>query len=383
MKKKIASITLVLTIFLGTLLFKVTYKDVQNMDRIEYKVYVNGVASSSFPSKGDYSVSVSCSNDSNIKWDYDNWKLSINPSATDDCYIEFNSITNKQYISDYIKGKVGTTQGESSDKGQIVNENGYRYEGSDPYNYVLFNNELWRIIGVFDTKLSDGSTVQSLTKIIRSESIGSYAYNSANKNYWVNTSGTRSSLNILLNDYYYKGLDGTSNSACRFYSTSVTGNCDYRVTGIGGNYRSMVENVTWNLGGMGSMSNVNTVYTSERGTKTYSGNATTSTGYIGLMYPSDYGYSVLASSCARTTSLGSYSTAACAGKAWMLKNGMEWTIAPYSSLSTSVWYVYYSGNVISSSANNGYAARPVLYLKSTVYIVSGDGSQNNPYIING
>ena len=378
-----ASITLMLTIFLGTLLFKVTYKDVQNMDRIEYEVYVNGVASSSFPSKGDYSVSVSCSNDSNIKWDYDNWKLSINSSSTDDCYIEFNSITNKQYISDYIKSKVGTTQGESSDKGQIVNENGYRYEGSDPYNYVLFNNELWRIIGVFDTTLSDGSTVQSLTKIIRSESIGGYAYNSANKNYWVNTSGTRSSLNILLNDYYYQGLDGTSNSACRFYSTSVTGNCDYRVTGINDNYRGMVENVTWNLGGMSSMSNVNTVYTNERGTTTYSGNATTSTGYIGLMYPSDYGYSVQASSCARTTSLGNYSTAACAGKAWMLKNGYEWTIAPSSSRSNSVWLVNSFGSVSNNYANYGIAVRPVLYLKSAVYIVSGDGSQNNPYIING
>ena len=383
MKKKIASITLVLTIFLGTLLFKVTYKDVQNMDRIEYEVYVNGVASSSFPSKGDYSVSVSCSNDSNIKWDYDNWKLSINPSAIDDCYIEFNSITNKQYISDYIKGKAGTTQGADSSKGQIVNENGYRYEGSDPYNYVLFNNELWRIIGVFDTTLADGSTTQSLTKIIRSESIGGYAFSSSNKNYWVNTSGMRSSLNILLNDYYYKGLDGTSNSACRFYSTTVTGNCDYRVTGINDNYREMVENVTWNLGGINSMSDVNTVYTNERGTTTYSGNATTSTGYIGLMYPSDYGYSVLASSCARTTRLGSYGAAACAGKAWMLKNGYERTIAPRSSSSSFVWNVSFSGNVANADASLGYAARPVLYLKSTVYIVSGDGSQNNPYIING
>ena len=34
--------------------------------------------------------------------------------------------------------------------GQVVNENGYRYEGKNQNNYIWFNNELWRIIGVFD-----------------------------------------------------------------------------------------------------------------------------------------------------------------------------------------------------------------------------------------
>ena len=37
-----------------------------------------------------------------------------------------------------------------------------RYYGANPNNYVSFNNELWRIIGVIDGKI----------KIIRNESIG-------------------------------------------------------------------------------------------------------------------------------------------------------------------------------------------------------------------
>ena len=377
MIKKLFILSLIL--FLGLLTSKITYKDVQNMDRIEYKVYVNGVASSSFPSKGNYSVSVSCTNESNIKWDYDNWKLSITLDSTDDCYVEFNSITSKRYISDYIKGKEGTTQGESSNKGQIVNENGYRYEGSDPYNYVLFNNELWRIIGVFDTTLADGSTTQALTKIIRNDSIGGYTYNSTRANYWVNTSGTRSSLNILLNDYYYQGLDGTNSGSCFIYS-GISGNCNWTMTGINRNYREMVENVMWYLGA-GSLNNVDTIYEAERGTGTYSGNATTSTGYVGLMYPSDYGYSVLASSCARTTSLSSYNTAACAGKAWMLKIGYEWMITPNHSISSFSIFLNGYGQVQSYHVIHGFAVRPVLYLKSTVYILNGDGSIGNPYII--
>ena len=40
-----------------------------------------------------------------------------------------------------------------------------RYYGASPNNYVSFNNELWRIIGVIDGKI----------KIIRNESIGNYA----------------------------------------------------------------------------------------------------------------------------------------------------------------------------------------------------------------
>ena len=33
----------------------------------------------------------------------------------------------------------------------------YRYIGDNPYNYVEFNNELWRIIGVFDVEDGNGN----------------------------------------------------------------------------------------------------------------------------------------------------------------------------------------------------------------------------------
>ena len=376
-------ITIVISLLIGTIGFRYFYEYTFTQNRVQYQVYVDGVSSSSFPSQGNYSVEVACNN-SKATWDYDNWKLSItdNTSVSDKCYIEFNTITNPTYLNQYIIDNVGTTQGASSDEGQIVNENGYRYEGSNPYNYVLYNNELWRIIGVFETTLSDGSTTQNLTKIIRNESIGGYAFNKSNANYWVNTSGTRASLNILLNDYYYTATDGTSSDSCYFYSTTVTRNCDYTETGLQTVYRNMVENVTWYLSGYTSATNPNDMYTYERsGEYNYSSNADSSTGYIGLMYPSDYGYSVLSSSCARTTNLSTYNAATCAGKAWMLQNGYEWTISPNSSYSSFVWSVSYDGHVYSNSALLGYGTRPVLYLKSGTYIVSGDGSISNPYIL--
>ena len=348
-------------------------------------VTVDGTTVTTFPMTSSYTVTPTCSG-ATSSWNYSTWSLDITSvsSASASCSLAFTTQSNPTtYLNQYIIDNAGTTQGASSDEGQIVNENGYRYEGSNPYNYVLYNNELWRIIGVFETTLSDGSTTQNLTKIIRNESIGGYAFNKSNANYWVNTSGTRASLNILLNDYYYTATDGTSSDSCYFYSTTVTRNCDYTETGLQTVYRNMVENVTWYLSGYTSATNPNDMYTYERsGEYNYSSNADSSTGYIGLMYPSDYGYSVLSSSCARTTNLSTYNAATCAGKAWMLQNGYEWTISPNSSDSNYVWLVDSRGYVGGSSANNGSGTRPVLYLKSNTYIVSGDGSISNPYIIN-
>ena len=256
-------------------------------------------------------------------------------------------------------------------------DTGYRYEGKDPNNYIFFNNEMWRIIGVFDSN-SHGISNKNLVKIIRNDSIGGYAWHKTNTNDWPN-----SSLYRLLNDYYYNATDGTSSAYCYQYSTTIKGNCDYTEMGLQLDYKKMIQPVTWYLGGPTSNSySTSTYYANERdSSKIYSGRSASTTGNVGLMYASDYGYSVLSSSCARTTNLGSYNTNACAGNAWLKKESTEWTITPYSGYSDRVWYVNYSGSVSSDSANNGYASRPVLYLKSDVKYISGTGTKSDPYII--
>ena len=137
-----------------------------------------------------------------------------------------------------------------------------RYYGKAPNNYVSFNNELWRIIGVIDGKL----------KIIRNESIGNMQWASSRNN-WNN-----SSLKSYLNGEYYNGINET--------------------------YKSMISEETYYLGGATS-SNLRTLtasgyYNVERdSSQVYSGNPTSTTQYIGLMYPSDYGYAA-GSSCLST-----------------------------------------------------------------------------------
>ena len=343
-------------------------------DGIKYALTLDGNKITSFPSKGMYKAQVTCAG-ADGRWLYDDWKLAIENITSDDvtCDIKFETIP-KTYLNDYIISLLESEQGT----GKVVNENGYRYEGKNPNNYIWFNNEYWRIIGVFDS-VSHGVSGKNLVKIIRAETLDGLAWDISSKNNW-----KTSSLKSLLNGAYYNAQDGTSSGYCYGYSTTATANCDYTKRGIQSGYRGMIASVTWHLGGYSSITSATSsdFYVYERGTTVYSGNATSTTGYIGLMYPSDYGYSVLSSSCARTTDLNSYGSGTCVGQSWLYGKGYEWTLTPNSSDSNYVFNLSDSGYVdISTNASEGYGSRPVLYLDASVYKIDGDGSLKNPYIV--
>lgn len=94
-----------------------------------------------------------------------------------------------------------------------------RYIGTNPNNYVEFGNtgELWRIIGVFNTTDSTGTTTKKL-KIVRNKSIGKFGYTTLEKmpTYWKDTDLNRELnddyLNYLLtsNQIWYGGLSNTN-----------------------------------------------------------------------------------------------------------------------------------------------------------------------------
>ena len=372
----------VIVLLLGIVFISILIFNIYGSNKINYftingvklAVGVDGVNQSDFPSMGEYNVSVDCTGVSGT-WNYSNWELELSniTSNSASCSINFTSAPNTHTkLNTKIIGLSGTTQGD----GQVVIENGYRYEGKNPNNYVLFNGELWRIIGVFDSA-THGLSGQNLTKIIREESIGSYVWNKSNTNDWTN-----SSLKTILNTYYRNSQNGTDQTACYFSGTNVPGNCDFTKIGLNETSRGMIENVTWHLGGHSTSSaTADTFYTAERGTTVYGSNSPTTTGHIGLMYPSDYGYSVLASSCARTTNLSSYNSSSCGGQSWLLKNGYEWTMTHRTSDSRVVFLVSNNAYLNYYNANFGYAVRPTAYLKSNVYVISGTGSITDPYVI--
>ena len=376
MKKRILIVSIVVLIIFISIIgmsYNTNNTKTFTQDGVTYALTLDGASVNNFPSKGMYRVDVECNNATG-KWLYDEWKLAIeNVNGTNaTCDVAFVTI-DKTYLNNYIIGLSGSTQGN----GQVVSENGYRYEGKAPNNYIWFNNELWRIIGVFDSN-SHGQSGNNLVKIIRANSIGGLAWHKSDTNDW-----TAASLMNLLNGAYLNREDGTESGYCYGDSTTVPSNCDYTVIGINSTYRSMIANVKWYLGGYSSVSaTAEAFYGFERGTTVYSGNQAEWEGKIGLMYSSDYGYSVLASSCARTTNLSSYGKSTCAGESWLYEQGYEWTLTPRSSNSNNVFYLYYDGSLYNfNSANVGFAARPVLYLDSSVYVIDGNGTMSDPYII--
>ena len=204
--------------------------------------------------------------------------------------------------------------------------NNLRYIGADPNNYVLFNDELWRIIGVFSED-THGVSGQKLIKIIRSESLGSIAWDSANTNDW-----STASLQTTLNGDY------------------LNGSGSYASTGIKSDTaRNMIETVTWKLGGTASYTSSSNglashFYGYERGTTVYSGRPTTWSGKVALMYPSDYGYATSGGSTTNRDAClakelynwDSSSFSDCKNNDWLYDSSTyQWTLTPNTSNSGS------------------------------------------------
>ena len=342
--------------------------------------------------RGIYNVSTSCNN-AESSFNKTNWEFRIkNLTGYSTCNATFTEDTNTYpKLYDKIISLWNNTDGTNNifkethtfDDNTTYTE--YRYEGTDTEvnNYVWFNNELWRIIGAFpggtpttsETSLGNRApSTNNTVKIIRNDVIGSFAWDKDDTNNW-----TTAELNTnILNNLYLNSSTGT----CHFHSTSVTKPCSFTKNGLK-NVLDYIETATWNLGASENNKTAEVTYKTERGTTVYtSGTPIVTTAKVGLMYASDYGYSVKNSSCNHSSiSLYKYNTTACGGSAWMLKKGHEWTVSPYSSNAYYVFSVDSNAIVNDRHAYFGYDARPVLYLNSNVYYLSGTGTITDPFQI--
>ena len=254
---------------------------------------------------------------------------------------------------------------------------GYRYEGSNPNNYVLFNNELWRIIGVVDSS-SHGVSGQNLVKIVRNEALNTVIMDKGSQNDYHN-----SDLKTALNNYYYNMLDATSTDYCYSYysynGVSLKGDCNYTINGINSIYRPMIQEVTWYQGGADAdTATIEDVFQNERELGVDGLHSQLTTAKIGLIYFSDYLYSALATNCSRTTLASNYyRTTSCARNNWLSQKHYLTSLTPYIDHINSLFTAFGSVSASSSSI----VIFPSLYLNSSVYVIDGDGSIDDPYII--
>ena len=243
----------------------------------------------------------------------------------------------------------------------------YRYRGASPKNYVTFNNEVWRIIGVFPTDDGTGK-IENRIKIIKDQSIGNKYWNTSDSNNWARPA----TLNTELNTTYLNSLDSTSKSMigqAKYYlgGKTPTSNNGYADTPLQFySYERKIQNTTSN--------------------EFYNGtNPNSWVGKLGLMYLSDYGYA--SSNCENKKIYDSNSSSndirACNGTNWLYNiKANEWLLPQYASHGSIAFGVSSVGYANSYYVNYyQIAVRPVLYLISSAQITGGNGTSSSPYTL--
>lgn len=255
----------------------------------------------------------------------------------------------------------------------IDNHGDIRYYG-DYYstnNYVTFNNEPWRIIGVIDGKV----------KIVKKNYIPTVLY----------SDGIEVGTNICYNtfncqDFMQWNTQGTNNwatSTLQIYLNSTYYN------NIESNFRDMISEETYYLGAptTSAYSSLNALqyYDIERSNQIYVGNQSTIIRNIGLPYVSDILYS------AGETHLNENVSQLIGSNTYF---GEPFLINAFSNVSDQILAYYSDGgakHIHEAKANETDGSSwikysspyvyPTLYLKSEVKIVSGMGSETDPFIL--
>ena len=332
-----------------------------------------------------------CENGGVISWDDVNKKIVMESNFSDKCYVYFDVYVAPAIpLSEYV---LSMYSGEQVNNGlyyhniSLTNgagDNSYRYAGANPNNYVCFgsdesicpNNNLYRIIGIFDGRVklikADYATIDLLG--IDGDYKATYSYSTTTYK------GSLSSSDIGVYMWNYNNNTTINNGyGSNTWSTSLLNkinlNTNY-LNNIGTTWSNLIEDTTWKVSGHTTdIVTPKAMFTAEitNATKTYGSENGTSK--IGLMYVSDYGFAAAPS--AWTTPFYKYNSSAIKSVNWMYMGLDEWTITPNSLNSSSVFTFNSSGNLAYASVGNGYVVRPVLYLKASVAYAGGSGTKDS------
>ncbi len=226
-------------------------------------------------------------------------------------------------ISDERAQKIATNK--IINKGNLLYKNGnYYFYGNDPNNYVSFNGETWRIIGVISV-----NNIKYL-KIVRHEPLKEETAS--------NHRLIESNIFTYLNNEYYNTMSDKNMIKSMYwanteYSTNITA------------FNAYTEEVK-------TISNVSN--------------------YVGLINGSDFGYA--AGESYLTTNLSSYAPSI--NDNWLALTNDYFTM----SFSGTNVNIVSNGNLTSSSSKKAYIY-PSVYIKKDIFIIGGEGLVDDPYIL--
>ena len=262
-------------------------------------------------------------------------------------------------------------------------EGRYVYRGQNPNNYIMFNDELWRIIA----KETDGTY-----KIIRNDVLADRAFDNQNRTASSTYCADTSSCGV------YAAVDGTFSSPSGSQSGTVTEdssikiylNDDYYVNNINETAKGQMTSHPFNIGAVEylneSEAEADSIEKNIAGEKMYQW-----TGNVGLANVSDILRASTNPLCTSATT--SYSDNDACNSNYLLDKGAAstsyyWTINAYSCESGGssfiTWYGYVNGSYMlvyyEPAADDLFTSRPVVFLKSDTTL-SGSGTSEDPFTI--
>ncbi len=260
------------------------------------------------------------------------------------------------------------------------------YRGQNPDNYIMFNDELWRIVA----KEADGTY-----KIIRNDILADRVFDEANRRTTENNSYCQHPTSGC---GVYAAVEGTFSSPSGSQSGTVTEdssikiylNDDYYVNNINSTAKGQMTSHSFNIGAVERLdqsgSQADSIEKNIAGEKMYQW-----TGNVGLANVSDILKASTNPLCTSATTSSNNLTAC--NSNYLLDKGEAstldyWTINASSGESGGDSHHVWSGSVVGSgtyvvlayayiSAN---APRPVVFLKSDTTL-SGSGTSEDPFTI--
>ena len=250
--------------------------------------------------------------------------------------------------------------------------NRYAYTGTDPYNYVIINNEVWRIMGLY-FGITGGEAGDVRVKIIKDTPEVRSTWDD-NNNDW----GT-STLSESLETYYTSEL---IEPALWYYGST---NYNFNQSSTDELESQLMSGATKGNNGCGVLSWFNGCLNG-----TFS---TTATKNIGLLSPAEYAQTTGGGNLGREACLKSslydgqgWSGGTCNQDSWLFNStkltATEWTVQPMYRSNYANYVAVISRNKLDRAlVTSTLLVRPAAYLKADVEYVSGNGSRTNPYIV--
>lgn len=286
-----------------------------------------------------------------------NFEQSINAGKNIKGRIIFkaNDCTNNRTALTIVNGLVGSSNTDSNSLPWTVkSEDGLRYEGKNPNNYICFADScaagtLYRIVGVTNDEALEGDSTlytSNLLKLVKSTYQSTAAYGGSGN--WKN-----STIRTTLNNYL-------TNAAIVNISSKILNTKWYLRT-------STVVSLT-----------PHQMFEAERTGENVVGDY--SFDKVGMLYISDFLYSSYETgSCNHADAYSSTYATNCKDSTYLLPGANTWSITPAYSAG-SVRYYASNGTVSGVASTGSYRYHPAFYLKSNI-LLSGTGTSSDPYKI--